>query len=121
MSSMTRAPKSAKIVAAPLTLREVADKASVSTATVARVLKDDAKVAVDTRRRVQEVLDRTGYRVNLLARELRTQKASTIGLIAAGIANNPFLVSVALGLQEAAMAVGRNVLIYNSLGLSLIH
>jgi len=116
MSSMTTERKSAAPVPDRLTLRDVAREASVSTATVARVLRDDVRVAVDTRRRVQEVLDRTGYRVNILARELRTQKASTIGLIAAGMANNAFFLSVALGLQEAAVAVKRNVLIYNSLG-----
>lgn len=115
ISSMTPEQKSPAPVLARPTLRDVASEASVSTATVARVLRDDAKVAADTRRRVQEVLDRTGYTVNTLARELRTQKASTIGLIANGIAGNAFYASIASGVQEAAVAVKRNVLIYNSL------
>lgn len=64
-----------------ITIREVAKYAQVSTATVSRVLNDDARVVQATRQRVLEAMDALGYKVNYVARSLKTNKTKTIGIM----------------------------------------
>jgi transcriptional regulator with XRE-family HTH domain len=100
----------------PLTLREVARRAGVSTATVARVLQGGRRVAPETAARVQSVLADSGYRVNAVAQGLSRGTTRTIGhlLHVAGV--NPFYSWVALGLQQRAAEHGYEVILYNSHG-----
>src|SRR6476620_8489145 len=53
-------------------LQDVADQAGVSVKTVSNVVNGYIHVAAETRARVQAVIDETGYRPNLSARQLRT-------------------------------------------------
>lgn len=99
---------------AATTLRQVADLAEVSTATVARVLQGSARVSEGTRARVQAVLEATGYRHNAVASGLRRQRTSTIGHILHATSPNPFYAGVALGLQQEAALHGYQVLLANS-------
>jgi DNA-binding LacI/PurR family transcriptional regulator len=62
------------------TLYEVADLAKVSKSTVSRVINDDASVAEETRRRVLEAIETTGYRVNQSARALASRTTGAIAL-----------------------------------------
>ena len=59
-------------VRARVRLQDVADRAGVSVKTVSNVVNGYVHVAPETRARVQAVLDETGYRPNLSARQLRT-------------------------------------------------
>jgi len=93
------------------TLRQVADLAGVSTATVARVLQGSERVTAQTRSRVEAVLEATGYRHNAVASGLRRQRTNTIGHVLRGGDPNPFYTGVALGLQHAAAANGYQVLL----------
>lgn len=66
----------------PVTIRELADAAGVSIATVSRVLNNKPHpVGEATRRRILKLADEMGYRPNLAARSLRTERSSTIGII----------------------------------------
>ncbi|WP_199521852.1 LacI family DNA-binding transcriptional regulator, partial [Jiangella anatolica] len=59
------------------TLKDVAQAAGVSTTTASVVLndrRDGVRVPDATRRRVQQTAEDLGYRPNILARSLRTQK-----------------------------------------------
>ena len=49
-------------------LEDVAEAAGVSMKTVSRVLNQEPRVSEQTRRRVQEVVDRLHYKPNLSAR-----------------------------------------------------
>jgi DNA-binding LacI/PurR family transcriptional regulator len=62
------------------TVDDVALAAQVSRQTVSNVINTPAIVREQTRVRVQEAIDRLGYRSNASARRLRTRKSSTIGL-----------------------------------------
>lgn len=53
------------------TLKDVAQACAVDVSTASRALRDDPRVAADTRERVQAAAARLGYRVNLGARALR--------------------------------------------------
>src|SRR5512142_711587 len=67
------------------TIREVASAARVSTQTVSRVINERPDVSVETRRRVQTVIDRLGYRPSALARSLIRQRSYTLGVVTAGL------------------------------------
>ncbi len=61
-------------------LKDVAARAGVSARTVSNVVNGSARVAAQTRQRVQEAIDELGYRPNLAARSLRAGRTGIIGL-----------------------------------------
>ncbi|KKB03006.1 MULTISPECIES: LacI family DNA-binding transcriptional regulator [Pantoea] len=63
------------------TIQEVANRAGVSKATVSRVLSGKGYVGQEKRQRVLDAIAETGYRPNLLARNLATKSSQTIGLV----------------------------------------
>ena len=54
-----------------VSIKEVAEAAGVSTATVSRVLSNGLHVRPEVRARVMAAVERLGYRPNLVARSLR--------------------------------------------------
>jgi len=63
------------------TILEVAKKAGVSKATVSRVLSGNGYVSQEKREKVYQAIAETGFRPNLLARNLATKSTQTIGLV----------------------------------------
>jgi len=63
------------------TMLEVAKRAGVSKATVSRVLSGNGYVSQETKDRVYQAIGESGYRPNLLARNLATKKSQTLGLV----------------------------------------
>ena len=94
-------------------IREVADLAQVSPATVSRVLNGSTTVREDYRRRVLEVVSRTAYRPNRLARNLRRQKAEMIGVVVSDIENPHFSEAVRV-IEDEAFREGYRVLLCNT-------
>jgi LacI family transcriptional regulator len=78
----------------PATLGDVAQLAGVSQSTVSNVVRGADVVAVPTRVRVEAAIERLGYRPNVLARQLLTGRATTIGIIARDL-TNPFIAEMA--------------------------
>jgi LacI family transcriptional regulator len=69
------------------TIRDVARAAGVSTKTVSRVTNGDAYVAAETAKRVQQAIERLGYRANPLARSLRKGRDEAVAIIVDSIAD----------------------------------
>lgn len=63
------------------TILEVAKRAGVSKATVSRVLSGNGYVSEEKRQQVYQAIAETGFRPNLLARNLATKSSQTIGLV----------------------------------------
>jgi LacI family transcriptional regulator len=63
------------------TIRDVAEQAGVSIATVSRVLNDRADVSVETRERVREVARSVGYTADPSARALVTQRTQLVAVV----------------------------------------
>lgn len=63
------------------TMKEVAAKAGVSKATVSRLLSGKGYVGEATKIAVYKAIEETGYRPNLLARNLSTSTSQCIGLV----------------------------------------
>lgn len=62
-------------------LRDVAEQANVSTATVSRVVNNPESVTEEVRQRVQAVIDRLNWVPNASAKALATSRTHTIGAI----------------------------------------
>ena len=67
------------------TIKQVASAAGVSTQTVSRVINERPDVSPETRRRVQDVIERLGYQPSALARSLIRQRSYTLGVVTAGL------------------------------------
>jgi DNA-binding LacI/PurR family transcriptional regulator len=94
-------------------MRQVAERAGVSPATVSRVLNGRDNVRADYRARVLEVVAELDYRPNRLARNLRRQRADMIGVIVSDIENPHFSESVR-AVEDAAYRRGYRVLLCNT-------
>jgi len=68
-----------------VTIKDVARAAGVSAQTVSRVINDRPDVAINTRLRIQEVIDNLGYSPSALARSLIQQRSYTLGVVTAGL------------------------------------
>ena len=64
-----------------ITIYDVAKEADVSLATVSRVINGSEVVREDTRIKVQEAIEKLGYKPNAIAQGLALSKTTTIGLI----------------------------------------
>ena len=64
-----------------ITLKEIAEKCSVSITTVSNILNGKSNVSEKTKKRVLEVVKETGYRPNYMARGLRASRTNSIGII----------------------------------------
>jgi DNA-binding LacI/PurR family transcriptional regulator len=67
------------------TIKEVAYAAGVSTQTVSRVINQRPDVSQETRKRVQETIERLNYQPSALARSLIRQRSFTLGVVTAGL------------------------------------
>lgn len=64
-----------------VTIYDVAKEADVSLATVSRVINGSDVVREDTREKVQEAIEKLGYKPNAIAQGLALQKTTTIALV----------------------------------------
>lgn len=96
-------------------IKQVADYAGVSIATVSRVLNKSANVSEVKRKKVLDAVKTLGYRPNDLARGLRNMPTSTIGVIIPDI-TNPFFPSVIRGAGDILHEADITPMIYNSDG-----
>ena len=89
-----------------ITRKDVAERAGVSVAVVSYVVNDGPRaVAPETRARVEKAIEELGYYPNELARSLRLQQSSTIGLITPDF-TNPVYGEKAEGIQEVCLPNG---------------
>jgi len=97
-----------------VTLEEVAKAAGVSVATASRVLTQSAHpIRAQTRQRVLDFAQTMGYKPNLLARSMRTDRTRTIGIVADNLLS-PFTPLIILGIQDYLKTIDYLGLIVNS-------
>jgi LacI family transcriptional regulator len=96
-----------------VTTRDVARRAGVSSSTVSHVLNDSRFVSDDKRQRVLQAMDDLGYEPNAVARSLKVNRSTTLGLIISDI-SNPFFADVIRGAEDVAQANGYTLILCNS-------
>jgi LacI family transcriptional regulator len=95
------------------TIKDVALTAEVSVGTVSKVLSGDPTVKKPARDRVMAAVAALGYRPNLAARALRTNRVDVIGLVVPDI-SNPFFAQLAKAIETEAAKRGHMVMLANS-------
>lgn len=95
------------------TIRDVANRAGVSTMTVSRVINNSGYISQETRRRVEAAIAEIGYVPNTLARGLRFKQTKTLALVIADITNS-FFTTLSRGVEDTASEQGFNVIFCNT-------
>jgi len=95
------------------TMRDVAARAGVSTATVSAVINSTAFVTDELKTRVLEAIEELNYQPNVLAKFLRFNKTTSIGVIIQNI-QNPFYPSLLKGIEDTAWSKQHLVYLCNS-------
>ena len=98
---------------------DVAREAGVSLGTVSNALNHPEKVRPDTRRLIQDAIDRLGYTPNQSARMLAGGRNATIGLVLPRLNHGPSL-QIANGAHTEARRHGFDLLIANADGDSAL-
>jgi DNA-binding LacI/PurR family transcriptional regulator len=94
-------------------MKDVAQRARVSSATVSRTLNGDPRVSEEVRDRVLEAVTELGYRPNRVARSLRRQTTETIGVVVSDI-ENPHFTRAVRAIEDAAYSRGYRVILCNT-------
>lgn len=94
-------------------IKDVAREAGVSIATVSRVLNDIDVVNEDTKKKVLDAIKKLGYRPNIVARSLKTQRTKTIGILIPDISSQ-FYPEIVRGAEDVSNIYDYNIILGNS-------
>lgn len=96
-----------------ITIYDIATHLGVSPATVSRALNHSSAVSPSTRKKINDLAEKLGYRHNLFASSLRRQETHTIGVILHEL-NSYFITSVLSGIERIATESKYNLIIVHS-------
>ena len=94
-------------------MKDVANHAGVSVATVSNVITGKQIVSETIRNKVHESIKELNYSINLIARGLKTQRTNTIGIILPDV-TKLFFLDVLKGIMEAATNEQYKINIFSS-------
>jgi LacI family transcriptional regulator len=104
------APRKRTGVRAAPTIKDVAARAAVSTATVSHVVNDKGRTGAKTRERVLKAIEDLGFRPNGNAASLRSRRSRLVGLVLPSI-TNAFFAQMASEFEKLAIAGGYDLVI----------
>jgi len=102
-----------------VTIRDVAERAGVSVATVSKVINDRWGVAATTNARVRAVIDELGYEASIVAQSLRNHRTNVIGILVADF--EPFSTELLKGAADAIRDSGFELVVYSAGGRTSDH
>ena len=94
------------------TMKEIADLAGVSTATVSHVVNGTKKLSPETTERVLMAIQQLNYTPNTLAKSLRSGQTHTIGVLVEDIRGLP-VAEIVSGISETLSKSGYRTLMYD--------
>lgn len=94
-------------------IREVAQKAGVSVATVSRVLNHPERVSPNTKELIEKIMKEMDFSPNVFARSLNLKRSNTLALIIPDILN-PQYMEIAKGVERVAHEKGYTLLLCNT-------
>ena len=100
-----------------VTLKELARQAGVHPSTISRIVNDDPRLRVseDTRKRVKNLLDKTGYRPDGMARGLKLRQSFVLGVLIPDVLN-PLFAAIFRGVEDVALEHGYTVILSSTDG-----
>lgn len=96
-----------------ITIKDIAERAGVSYATVSRALNGRSDVSPETRVRVLELAKELGYQPNAIARSLVKRRSDMVALIVPDV-SNPFFADITMTVNKAAEEAGYTVVVCNT-------
>ena len=91
-------------------IRDVAERAQVSVATVTRVINHSGYVSDKARLAVTRAIEELGYIPNRMASALKGKSTGVIGIVNPPLGTNPFFVNLHVALDRAASQFGYRIL-----------
>jgi LacI family transcriptional regulator len=96
-----------------VTIRDVAARVGVSTATVSRALSGAKRVSPALVEQVRQATEELGYSANGIASALRRSRTDTVGMVVPSI-TNPFFTGLVEGVEHALQDSGRQLFLCSS-------
>lgn len=94
-------------------IKDVAREANVSVATVSRVLNNIPLVNEETKKRVLDAIEKTGYKPNAIARSLKMQRTNTFGIMIPDI-SRAYYTQVVRGVEDVCNIYDYNIILCNT-------
>ena len=91
-------------------IKQVAERAGVSVATVSRVLNNSGFVSPELRQRVVDAMHELHYQINAPARSLRRQETHTVGVLVPQL-DHPFFSALSFAIEQTLSAESYHVFI----------
>jgi LacI family transcriptional regulator len=99
----------------PVTLKDIAKRAGVTSATVSMVINNKPNISEETRKKVMKIAKELNYYPNVIARGLATRRSNAIGVIVPNLASS-FVVRVLQGIKSTNRDLDYTVLLFDTVG-----
>jgi len=96
-----------------VTVKDIANKLSLHYTTVSKALSNHPDISAETKQRILTVAKELDYHPNSIAKSLKKQETSTLGVIVPSIKND-FFSTVISGIEEVAYGRGFNTVVCQS-------
>lgn len=98
----------------PVTLKDIADRAKVTAATVSMVINNKPNISPETREKVLTIARELNYYPNAIARGLATSKANAIGVIVPNLASS-YVVRILQGIKSTNRDIDYTVQLFDTI------
>lgn len=98
-----------------VTLKDIAERAGVTSATVSMVINNKPNISDATRKKVLKIAKDLNYYPNVIARGLATKKSNSIGVIVPNLASS-FIVRVLQGIKSTNRDIEYTVQLFDTVG-----
>ena len=98
-----------------VTLKDIAIRAGVTSATVSMVINNKPNISETTRKKVLKIAKELNYYPNVIARGLATKKSNSIGVIVPNLASS-FIVRVLQGIKSTNRDIEYTVQLFDTIG-----
>ncbi len=102
----------------PVSLRQIAQIAGVSVATVSRVIHQNGRFSKETEARVRQVIERYHYSPDITAQSMRTKRIPAVGILYPDLASQ-HLAEIVVKLEERLFDLGYATFICGTRGSSV--
>lgn len=97
-----------------ISIKDVAKEAGVSVTTVSRVINNRGYIGKETRKKVEEAMEKLNYQPNQLARALKKNQTTFLGVIVPD-SSHPFFAEIIKYIELYANKKGYQIIVCNSL------
>ncbi len=98
-----------------VTLKDIAERAGVTSATVSMVINNKPNISEATRKKVLKIAKDLNYYPNVIARGLATKKSNAIGVIVPNLASS-FIVRILQGIKSTNRDIDYTVQLFDTVG-----